>query len=157
MTAMNIVRTALVRVSPAAFVLMIAMPASAQGGYGNNRNQSTSAVSTTEIQRLQDQVYDASNEVSRLRSRDQALADRLQSQLDDLRPLAERLAARFAKVGKELHLALLQRSNEQRWSGHAPTSMALIFTNPRPLPEDPFRSIFTGHSTSLIRLVPLRA
>src|SRR5262249_53458024 len=35
--------------------------------------------------RLQDQVYDAGNELSRLRTRDQPTADRLQPQLDDLR------------------------------------------------------------------------
>lgn len=61
------------------------VPASAQSRAQGPINQGQSAVTTTDIQRLQDQVYDASNEVSRLRSRDQALADRLQGQLDDLR------------------------------------------------------------------------
>jgi TolA-binding protein len=97
MTVMNTLRTALVRVSPAALVLMMAVPASAQTG--GNRSQSTSAVSTTDIQRLQDQVYDTSNEVSRLRSRDQALADRLQSQLDDLRDEVVYLRVKLRKEG----------------------------------------------------------
>jgi ribosomal protein L15 len=86
-----------VRVSPAALVLMMAVPASAQTG--NNRAQSTSAVSTTDIQRLQDQVYDASNEVYRLRTRDQTLADRLQSQLDDLRDEVVYLRVKLRKEG----------------------------------------------------------
>ena len=59
------------------------MPASAQERVPVRQHRQ--AVTTTDIQRLQDQVYDAGNEVSRLRSRDQALADRLQAQLDDLR------------------------------------------------------------------------
>lgn len=83
MTLMNILK-------PAAPVLMLALvlatPASAQAGRARaGGRQSQAAVTTTDIQRLQDQVYDASNEVSRLRSRDQATADRLQAQLDDLR------------------------------------------------------------------------
>jgi hypothetical protein len=99
MTVMNTWRTALVRVSPAALVLMMAVPASAQTGNGGNRAQSSSSVSTTDIQRLQDQVYDASNEVYRLRSRDQALADRLQSQLDDLRDEVVYLRVKLRKEG----------------------------------------------------------
>lgn len=71
-------------VGPLALVLALAAPAAAQydqrSGAGTNRT-----ISTTEIQRLQDQVYDASNELSRLRSRDQATADRLQTRLDDVR------------------------------------------------------------------------
>src|SRR5260221_307403 len=47
--------------------------------------QTLANVTPTDIQRLQDQVYDASNEVSRLRSRDQARADELQTQIDDVR------------------------------------------------------------------------
>jgi len=62
----------------------LAVPASAQTGRTGSR-QSQAAVTTTDIQRLQDQLYDANNEVSRLRGRDQATADRLQAQLDDLR------------------------------------------------------------------------
>jgi hypothetical protein len=52
-------------------------------GYGTAQAQV--AVSSADIQRLQDLVYDASSEISRLRSRDSALAERLQLELDDLR------------------------------------------------------------------------
>ena len=66
MTVMNIVKPA------AALVLMLAMPAAAQTD-PRRLGQPGGSVTTADIQRLQDQVYDASNEVSRLRSRDQAL------------------------------------------------------------------------------------
>jgi hypothetical protein len=91
MTVMNIVK-------PAALTLMLALPASAQtAGYG--ASQSQSGVTATDIQRLQDQVYDASNEVSRLRNRDQVLADRLQAQLDDLRDEVVYLRVKLRKEG----------------------------------------------------------
>ena len=57
------------------------------------------SITTSDIQRLQDQVYDASNEVSRLRSRDQGLADRLQAQLDDLRDEVVYLRVKLRKEG----------------------------------------------------------
>jgi hypothetical protein len=44
-------------------------------------------------------VYDASNEVSRLRSRDQQLADRLQDQLDDVRDEVVYLRVKLRKEG----------------------------------------------------------
>ena len=56
-------------------------------------------ITTTDIQRLQDQVYDAGNEVSRLRSRDQNLAERLQSQLDDVRDEVVYLKVKLRKEG----------------------------------------------------------
>ena len=99
MTVMNIVRTSLVRVSPVALVLMMAVPASAQAGNGRNRAQPASNITTTDIQRLQDQVYDTSNEVARLRSRDQTLAERLQNQLDDARDEVVYLKVKLRKEG----------------------------------------------------------
>ena len=56
-------------------------------------------ITTTDIQRLQDQVYDAGNEVSRLRSRDQTLADRLMTQLDDVRDEVVYLKVKLRKEG----------------------------------------------------------
>ena len=70
---------------PAALVLALAAPATAQYDQRGGTRASQTAVTTADIRRLQDQVYDASNEIARLRSRDQATADRLQSRLDDLR------------------------------------------------------------------------
>jgi hypothetical protein len=93
MIANSILRPAVMVVA-----LALAAPALAQtGGYGSS--QGGSNVTSTDIQRLQDQVYDAGNEVSRLRSRDQALADRLQSQLDDVRDEVIYLRVKLRKEG----------------------------------------------------------
>jgi hypothetical protein len=54
--------------------LMCVAPTGAQG-----------QLTTADIQRLQDSVYDASTDISRLRDRDPALADSLQRDLDELR------------------------------------------------------------------------
>src|SRR3954469_17004631 len=95
MTVKSILRPAVVVAALAA-----AAPATAQsGGYGSSSNQSGGTVTASDIQRLQDQVYDAGNEVSRLRSRDQSLADRLSSQLDDLRDEAVYLKVKMRKEG----------------------------------------------------------
>src|SRR5262245_53131900 len=64
MSLMNVVR-------PAALVLVLAAPAAAQADRRTS-GTSQSPVTTSDIQRLQDQVFDASNEVARMRSRDQA-------------------------------------------------------------------------------------
>jgi TolA-binding protein len=82
MKFMSIFRPAVV-----VMALATAVPATAQ------------TVTTNDIQRLQDQVYDASNEVSRLRSRDQQLADRLQDQLDDVRDEVVYLRVKLRKEG----------------------------------------------------------
>jgi TolA-binding protein len=82
MTVMQFLRPAVLLLA-----LAVAAPAYAQ------------SVTTNDIQRLQDQVYDASNEVSRLRSRDQSSAERLQSQLDDLRDEVVYLRVKLRKEG----------------------------------------------------------
>lgn len=93
MRLMSFIRPAMV-----ASALTLATPVFAQSGnYGST--QSGSAVTSTDIQRLQDQVYDAGNEVSRLRSHDAALADRLQPQVDDLRDEVIYLRVKMRKEG----------------------------------------------------------
>jgi TolA-binding protein len=82
MSVTNLFRTAAIVAA-----LAVAAPVTAQ------------TVTTNDIQRLQDQVYDASNEVSRLRSRDQQLADRLQDQLDDVRDEVVYLRVKLRKEG----------------------------------------------------------
>jgi hypothetical protein len=77
-----------------ALVLLLAMPAAQSG-----RPAYQAAVTSTDIQRLQDQVYDTGNEISRLRSRDQSLAERLQPQLDDLRDEVTYLKVKLRKEG----------------------------------------------------------
>jgi hypothetical protein len=75
--------------------LAVGAPASAQP---RNRAQPP-PVTSTDIQRLQDQVYDAGNEVSRLRSRDPRLADQLEAELDDLRDEAIYLKVKLRREG----------------------------------------------------------
>jgi hypothetical protein len=77
---------------------MLALPASAQPT-GNRARQVQASVTAPEIQRLQDQVYDANNELSRLRGRDQSLADQLQAQLDDLRDEVIYLRVKLRREG----------------------------------------------------------
>jgi len=72
-------------------VLMLAVPAAAQSGYG-----SQSTVTGSDIQRLQDQVYDASNDIARMRGGDR---DRLQNQLDDVRDEVVYLKVKMRKEG----------------------------------------------------------
>jgi hypothetical protein len=72
----------------AAILLACALPAWAQ-----------TTVTPSEIQRLQDQVYEAGNDVSRLRSTNTDLATRLQTDLDDLRDEVVYLKVKMRKEG----------------------------------------------------------
>jgi hypothetical protein len=67
--------------------LILAAPAAAQ----------VNAVTTGDIQRLQDNIYDVSRDVSQLRGRDASLATQLQSELDDLRDEAIYLKVKLRK------------------------------------------------------------
>jgi hypothetical protein len=71
-----------------ASALMTAVPAGAQSG-----------VSSSDIQRLQDDVYQASTDVSRLRSTDANAAARLQDDLDALRDEVIYLKVKMRKEG----------------------------------------------------------
>ena len=77
--------------------LALAVPAAAQTQPGSGPPQAP--ITQADIQHLQDQVYDVGNEVTRLRSRDQVLADRLQPQLDDLRDEVIYLRVKLRKEG----------------------------------------------------------
>jgi hypothetical protein len=72
----------------AVVALLLAMPASGQ-----------STVSTNDIQRLQDQVFQASADISRLRDRDASLAASLQDELDELRDEVTYLKVKIRKEG----------------------------------------------------------
>jgi hypothetical protein len=62
-------------------------------------NAAQSSVSSADIQRLQDAVYDTSGEITRLRTRDSELASRLQTELDDLRDEVTYLKVKMRKEG----------------------------------------------------------
>jgi len=81
--------------SAAVLALLLVIPAAAQTSYGGSQ----STVSVSDIQRLQDQVYDAGNDVARLRRSDSSLAERLQNQLDDLRDEVVYLKVKLRKEG----------------------------------------------------------
>ncbi len=66
---------------------------------GNSRTSQQQAVTTADIQRLQDAVYDAGTDLSRLRNRDPRVADQLQGQLDDLRDEVIYLKVKLRKEG----------------------------------------------------------
>jgi hypothetical protein len=77
----------------AAIVLALALIASFSGAASAQTNVTTSA----EIQRLQDNVYEASRDVTQLRSRDSVLASQLQGELDDARDEAVYLRVKLRK------------------------------------------------------------
>src|SRR4029450_2207312 len=54
-------------------------------GFAGASSAAQSGVTSNDIERLQDGIYDASRDVTALRSRDAALASELQTQLHDLR------------------------------------------------------------------------
>jgi hypothetical protein len=54
-------------------------------------------VTNADIQRLQDNIYDASRDVAQVRSRDASLASQLQSELDDVRDEATYLKVKLRK------------------------------------------------------------
>jgi hypothetical protein len=64
-----------------AFIIFLTLAAAA----GSGAVYAQAPVTTSDLQRLQDNVYDATRDVSQLRSRDSALAGQLQSELDDAR------------------------------------------------------------------------
>jgi len=78
------------RLGAVVVALLLALPASVPA-------QST--VSNADIQRLQDYIYDAGADLSRLRSRDATQADRLQTDLDALREEVTYLKVKLRKEG----------------------------------------------------------
>jgi hypothetical protein len=88
MNRMTQIRLTMWRTGAAAvFALALAMPAAAQ------------SVTTSDIQHLQDQIYDASSDVARVRSASTDGAARLQNELDDLRDEVVYLKVKLRKEG----------------------------------------------------------
>jgi hypothetical protein len=62
-----------------AFLLALTLGAAAP------RPAAAQSITNSDVQRLQDAIYDASRDIAQLRSRDSSLASQLQAELDDLR------------------------------------------------------------------------
>lgn len=77
-----------IRLAVMAGVLLIAAPGRAQ-----------TTVASSDIQRLQDDVYQASSEISRMRGSDTTEMNRLQGQLDDIRDEVVYLKVKLRKEG----------------------------------------------------------
>jgi len=75
-------------------------------------------LTAADIQRLQDAVYDAGGDVSRLRDRDPKLAESLQRELDELR---EEVIYLKVKLRKESFLTRYPQSSASRCGGACPS------------------------------------
>src|SRR3982751_6844218 len=118
-----------------ATALMVAVPAAAQ------------TVSSADVQRLQDEVYQASSDVSRLRSTDANAASRLQEQLDDLRDEVTYLKVKLRKEGSISRTDYSDvRTRLQELRGRATQDTGT--TSSSSYPSDADRRNHTGTSSS---------
>jgi len=74
-----------------------ATPAAAAQTQRTTQTRPAQSVTTADIQRLQDNIYEASREIGQMRSRDTSLASQLQSELDDARDDAVYLKVKLRK------------------------------------------------------------
>ena len=73
-----------------------------------------SAVTSADIQRLQDVIYDASRDMAQVRSRDAALASQLQAELDDARDEAIYLKVKLRQERTDLARRVHRRARSHR-------------------------------------------
>lgn len=104
----------------AAVLLLAPMPALAQA-----------QLTTADIQRLQDNVFDAASDVSRLRQRDPRLADSLERDLDDLRDEVIYLKVKMRKTGATRAEYMDLRDRIDRLRGQARGDAAPASTSSR--------------------------
>jgi len=122
------------------FTAALAAPAAAQ-------QQNYSPVSQADIQRLQDNVYQAAMDIQQLRGRDATRATQLQSQLDDLREEVIYLKVKLRKdgtLGRSEYSTVRDRIEDVRSQAHGePNNTASTSTG-----TAPGRSSVTGSTTS---------
>jgi hypothetical protein len=102
----------------ALFTAALAAPAAAQ-------QQNYSPVSQADIQRLQDNVYQAAMDIQQLRGRDATRATQLQSQLDDLREEVIYLKVKLRKdgtLGRSDYSTVRDRIEDVRSQAHGETT-----------------------------------
>jgi hypothetical protein len=132
----GIVRSSIAAVTAAALTLSLASAAGAaqQNDTGTTVN---GAVTTADIQRLQDEVYLAERDVAQVRTRDATRADTLQSELDDLRDEVVYLKVKLRKertLTRSEYADLRQRIDGVRSRARATASTSAA-PSPRPVPE----------------------
>jgi hypothetical protein len=115
-------------IAMAALLVSTAAPALAQ-----------TAVTQADIQRLQDTVYDAGTDVSRLRDRDARLADSLQRDLDDLRDEVIYLKVKLrkeSKVARGEYVDLRDRIERLRTQARGDSASSTRATEPPANPNE---------------------
>jgi gas vesicle protein len=125
----------------ALFTAALAAPAAGQ------QQQNYSPVSQADIQRLQDNVYQAAMDIQQLRGRDATRATQLQSQLDDLREEVIYLKVKLRKdgtLGRSEYSTVRDRIEDVRSQAHGePNNTASTSTG-----TATGRSSVTGSTTS---------
>ena len=84
-------------IGPLALALVTATTLAPAAAAQTRRAAAQTTVTNADIQRLQDAIYDASREISDIRTRDGSLASQLQSELDDARDEAVYLKVKLRK------------------------------------------------------------
>ena len=112
----------------AALFLVLPMPALAQA-----------QLTTADIQRLQDDVFDAAGDVTRLRQRDARLAEGLERELDDLRDEVIYLKVKLRKSGatRAEYSDLRDRIDQLRTQARGEPATASSPTSRRPVADEP--------------------
>ncbi len=115
----------------AALFLVVPMPALAQA-----------QLTTADIQRLQDDVFDAAGDVTRLRQRDARLAEGLERELDDLRDEVIYLKVKLRKSGatRVEYSDLRDRIDQLRTQARGEPAHASSPTSRRPVADEPLRA-----------------
>jgi hypothetical protein len=110
-------------------------------GGARPRTAAQAGVTEADVQRLQDSVSDVSRDVTQLRSRDQALATRLQSELDDARDEVTYLRVKLRRnepVGYSEYAALRNRIEgvrDRARGGAGGSTPAPVVRDPAPSPS----------------------
>jgi hypothetical protein len=133
-------------------VLALALIASLSGA----ASAQTTATSSAEIQRLQDNVYEASRDVTQLRTRDSALASQLQGELDDARDEAVYFKVKLRKnerIDRNEYLELRDRIDAIR--NRARGDIAASPTRSSPAARDDRPASTAGRADSTTYDVPV--
>jgi len=133
-------------------VLALALIASLSGAV----SAQTTATSSAEIQRLQDNVYEASRDVTQLRTRDSALASQLQGELDDARDEAVYFKVKLRKnerIDRNEYLELRDRIDAIR--NRARGDIAASPTRSSPAARDDRPASTTGRADSTTYDIPV--